>query len=136
MVVSPHLLYELQAVLSREKFRRYLTIDEVREYLLWLRDHAVLAENVAQYVTTGSTPDPDDCLIGVAISSASQVLVSGDSHLLDLETSTTGGISTPTITPREFFAVEAVGIDPAPLSVYAPNCPEYPFSETRIQDPA
>jgi putative PIN family toxin of toxin-antitoxin system len=105
LVVSPHLLYELQAVLSREKFRRYLPIDEVREYLLWLREHAVVAENVAEDVTAGSTPDPDDdYLVGVAISSASEVLVSGDAHLLDLETRIPGGISTPTITPREFLA--------------------------------
>jgi putative PIN family toxin of toxin-antitoxin system len=85
-------------------FRRYLTIDEVREYLLWLREHAVIVENVAEDVTVGSTPDPDDdYLIGLAISSASEVIVSGDSHLLDLMTSMTGGISTPTITPREYL---------------------------------
>lgn len=105
LVVSPHLLYELQAVLSREKFRRYLTIDEVREYLLWPAVCFALFSTTTTACSRSSTLDPDDdYLVGVAISSASQVLVSGDPHLLDLETSTTGGISTPTSTPREFLA--------------------------------
>jgi putative PIN family toxin of toxin-antitoxin system len=104
VVVSPHLLYELQAVLSREKFRRYLTIAEVREYLLWVRDRAVVMEIAGEDVVAGVTPDPDDdYLIAVAIGSAAEVLVSGDSHLLDLETDVTSGVSTTIITPREFL---------------------------------
>lgn len=76
----------------------------MREYLLWLREHARVAEIAGEDVVAGATPDPDDdYLIAVAIGSAAEVLVSGDSHLLDLETDMTSGVSTPIITPREFL---------------------------------
>jgi putative PIN family toxin of toxin-antitoxin system len=93
-------LYELQAVLSREKFRRYLTIAEVREYLLWIRDRVVIVEIAGEDVVVGATPD---YLIAVAIGSAAEILVSGDSHLLDLEADMTSGVSTTIITPHEFL---------------------------------
>jgi predicted nucleic acid-binding protein len=76
----------------------------VREYLLWVRDRAVVVEVSGGDVEKGVTPDPDDdYLIAVAIGSAAELLVSGDSHLLDLETDMTSGVSTTIITPREFL---------------------------------
>lgn len=76
----------------------------MREYLLWLREHATVVEVAGGGLFAGATPDPDDdYLIAVAAGSAAEVLVSGDSHLLDLETNMTSGISTTIVTPREFL---------------------------------
>jgi putative PIN family toxin of toxin-antitoxin system len=40
LVVSAEILFELQEVLTRPKFRRYVTLEQVRDYVLWLHDHA------------------------------------------------------------------------------------------------
>jgi putative PIN family toxin of toxin-antitoxin system len=94
LVVSEHLLYELQVVLSREKFRRYLTIAEVEQYLLWLRDHAELVEIEEEDFLLEATADPDDdYLLALTISAGAQVLVSGDPHVL--EASSGSSIFTP-----------------------------------------
>lgn len=69
-----------------------------------MRDWAVVVETAEQTVIAGVTPDPDDdYLIAVAIGSAAEVLVSGDSHLLGLETDMPSGVSTTIVTPREFL---------------------------------
>ncbi len=104
LVVSPHLLYELQAVLSRDKFRRYLMMVQVGEYLLWLRSQSTVVEHVPEGASAGATPDPDDdYLVALAVASGASHLVSGDGHLLDAQTGATGAISTPILTPREFL---------------------------------
>ncbi len=104
LVVSPHLLYELQAVLSRDKFRRYLTFAEARQYLLWLRAMSTTLEHVPEGASAGATLDPDDdYLVALAVASGASYLVSGDRHLLDVETSAAGAISTPIFAPREFL---------------------------------
>lgn len=38
MLVSDELLFELEVVLLRRKFRRYLTTREALEYVMWLSD--------------------------------------------------------------------------------------------------
>ncbi len=43
MVVSYDLLYELEAVLLRDKFRRRLAVSDVLEYVLWIRERSTLA---------------------------------------------------------------------------------------------
>lgn len=61
MVASAEILFELQEVLSRPKFRRYLTLEEVREYVLWLHDRAAaVSEELPSNVVRGVTGDPDD----------------------------------------------------------------------------
>lgn len=83
LIASSHLLHELQAVLSRKKFRRYLTYGEALEYVLWLREGATLVE---EGETQRVTADPDDdYLIALAKTSGADLIVSGDRHLLELE---------------------------------------------------
>ena len=55
-------------MLTRPKFRRYLTLDQVRDYVLWLHDHAAeVSEELPWDVVQGVTADPDDDYIaGVA----------------------------------------------------------------------
>jgi predicted nucleic acid-binding protein len=88
LVVSPRLLYELQTVLAREKFRRYLTYDEATEYVSWLHHEAEVVRGLPENVVRGAVEiDPDDeYLVGLAgtLGGGDSYLVSVDRHLLDL----------------------------------------------------
>jgi putative PIN family toxin of toxin-antitoxin system len=97
LVVSPRLLAELAGVLRREKFRAYLSLDEVSEYVEGL---AVLAETVAD---PGSAPrvsrDPaDDYLVALADAAGATAIVSGDADLLAINAP-----PIPVLTPRELL---------------------------------
>jgi predicted nucleic acid-binding protein len=72
LVVSPHLLAELLGVLQREKFRRYVTVDEAEQYATGIASHA--------------EGDPkDDYLIALAREAGVDAIVSGDADLLVLD---------------------------------------------------
>lgn len=96
LVVSPLLLDELQSVLQRKKFRRYVDLDGVAAYLDLLRRDAELA-------TDPETPppirckDPDDDYLIALAHSQSAALVSGDSDLLELAD------RIPVFSPAEFL---------------------------------
>ena len=83
LIVSPHLLDELEAVLRREKFRRYIDLDGVTAYLDLLRRDAQLAADPGTPPPIRCTDPDDDYLIALA-HSQSAALVSGDSDLLEL----------------------------------------------------
>jgi len=86
LIVSPLLLEELEAVLLRKKFRRYATVEEVADYLAFLRRQGTLVRDPDQPAPL-SCPDPkDEYLLALAYAQKA-ILVSGDSDLLEL----TGG---------------------------------------------
>jgi putative PIN family toxin of toxin-antitoxin system len=99
LIVSPLLLEELKLVLLREKFRRYVDLGVVDQYLELLRRDAVLAADPAEPPPIQCTDPDDDYLIALA-HSCSAALVSGDGHLLELA----GEI--PVFTPSEFLAAQ------------------------------
>ncbi len=108
MAASPEVLFELQEVLSRPKFRRYLTYAGALEYVLWVHDMADITEELPVEVVQGVTPDPDDdYLAGIAYRGEAGVIVSGDRHLLDLPDRAikdgVGGLLARILTPREFL---------------------------------
>jgi uncharacterized protein len=85
MVASPALLAELRGVLWREKFRRYVTLGEVDEYISALSALAeVRADPPADDVPQVCRDPDDDYLITLARAAGVQLLVSGDRDLLDL----------------------------------------------------
>lgn len=96
LIVSPLLLGELEKMLAREKFRRYVDLDAVRDYVGLLRRDAVVAEDPAEEPPLRSVDPDDDYLIALAFNQKA-VLVSGDKHLLDL----TGGA--PILTPADLL---------------------------------
>lgn len=96
LIVSPLLLGELEEVLAREKFRRYVDLDAVRDYVDLLRRDAVVADDPAEEPPLRSADPDDDYLIALAFSQKA-VLVSGDKHLLDL----TGGA--PILSPADLL---------------------------------
>lgn len=83
LIVSPQLLDELEAVLRREKFRRYVDLDGVTAYLDLLRRDAQLAADPETPPPIRCTDPDDDYLIALA-HSQSAALISGDSDLLEL----------------------------------------------------
>lgn len=97
LIVSPQLLDELEAVLRREKFRRYVDLDGVAAYLDLLRRDAQLAADPEAAPPIRCADPDDDYLIALA-HSQSAALVSRDSDLLELA----GEI--PVFSPAEFLA--------------------------------
>jgi putative PIN family toxin of toxin-antitoxin system len=97
LVVSPRLLEELHGVLGRERFRRWITLDEADAFVAAIGVDAILLDGLP--AETGLTPDPDDdYLVGLARSAEADHLVSGDRHLLDLIDA-----SPPVLSPRAFL---------------------------------
>jgi len=63
LIVSPQLVSEVAGVLARPKFDRYVTPDEVADFLDMLRNDAVVHPDAA--VIERATRDPgDDYLVG------------------------------------------------------------------------
>lgn len=83
IITSPALLSELQEVLGRGKFWRWVTLDEAAQYVELIRFHGtVFHDPPAQ---PGLTRDPDDdYLVNLADAARVYFLISGDSDLLDL----------------------------------------------------
>jgi predicted nucleic acid-binding protein len=110
LVVSPRLLHELQAVLARERFRRYFTYEEATEYVSWLHHGAEVVRDPAEDVVRGAVEaDPDDeYLVGLAGTlGGDSYLLSVDRHLLDLPDRAVkdgeGRTLARILTPREFL---------------------------------
>lgn len=108
LIVSPHLLYELEAVLLRHKFRSKLPYEDVLGYVSWLHDRASVSEGLTADVVKGTTGDPDDdYLVGLAALAGVAYLVSGDPHLLGfpgkLVRDGDGRVLARVMTPREFL---------------------------------
>lgn len=97
LIVSPLLLAELEDVLHRGKFRRYVDLDAAGDYIDLLRRDAVVAADPDDPPILRSTDLDDDYLIALA-QSQSAVLASGDSDLLDLA----GGA--PILPPADYLA--------------------------------
>lgn len=97
IVVSPHLLSELAEVLTRERFRRYCTLDEASEYVEGLARLAITVSDPP--AERGMTRDPDDdYLVTLARVAGADALVSGDLDLLD------AAIEPRAVTPAAFVA--------------------------------
>lgn len=107
LVIPAEVLFELQEVLARPKFRRYLSEAEAIGYVLRIHDEAAeVSEELPEDVVRGVTGDPDDdYLAGVAFRGRADIIVSGDRHLLDLGTirDGLGNVLARVLTPREFL---------------------------------
>lgn len=98
LIVSPLLLRELEAVLRRDRFRRYFDLTTVKEYVERLRHDATVARDPDGPGPLRAADPADDYLIALACSQ-NAILVSGDKHLLDL----IGG-GAPILAPGDLLA--------------------------------
>lgn len=99
LILSPLLLGELERVLRRDKFRRYVRIDEVLEFIGLLRGEFPPVPDPEDVGQLRSADPNDDYLIALA-KSQSSILVSGDKHLLDL-----AGNGAPVLAPADFLEI-------------------------------
>lgn len=97
LVVSPLLLEELESVLLREKFRRYVDLDVIDQYVELLRRDSTGSSDPTEPPPICCADPDDDYLIALA-HSRHAALVSGDGHLLELAR------EIPVFSPSEFFA--------------------------------
>lgn len=99
LVVSPALLAELREVLRRDRFRAYVTLEQVDAYVAIIERDAIVIADPPPSTATPVASDPDDAFL-VALARAARVnaLVSGDARLLELA----GRM--PVMTPRAFLA--------------------------------
>ncbi|OUC12969.1 MAG: putative toxin-antitoxin system toxin component, PIN family [Alkalinema sp. CACIAM 70d] len=82
VLLSLDLLGELNEVLGRERFNRYLTSEEREEFLEALVERAVLVEITE---TVQECRDPkDDKILELALNGEAQYIISGDRDLLIL----------------------------------------------------
>lgn len=80
LLLSLELLEEIAEVLSREKFKRYITNDEREEFLETLLERANLIEVVD---TVEECRDPkDNHILELALSGEASIIVTGDKDLL------------------------------------------------------
>lgn len=99
VLLSLELLEELNNVLNREKFNRYLTSEEREDFLEALVEQAILVE-VTERVLVCRDPK-DNQILELAISGQAEYIVTGDRDLLVLNPFR--GISI--VTPEEFLQV-------------------------------
>jgi len=96
MIVSPHLLAELEAVLVREKFRRYRPLEDVAAYLALFEKATLVDDPVARRVVP--LDSADDYIMALGQVAGADYVVSGDSHLTLLTDA-----HPPVLRPRTFF---------------------------------
>jgi uncharacterized protein len=82
VLLSLDLLEELNEVLGRERFNRYLTSEEREEFLEALIERAVLVE-ITENVQECRDPK-DDKVLELALNGKAQYIISGDRDLLVL----------------------------------------------------
>lgn len=82
MLISEETAAELLDVLTREKFRKYLPLDQSLDYIEW---YIALAEQVAITHSFAACRDPrDDKFLSLAVSGRADCIVAGDRDLLDM----------------------------------------------------
>ena len=85
LIVSPMLLDELSAVLARPKFRRYLSVEDVRRFVAVIRKLADVVDDPPDGEEPITDDPDDDFLVVLAEAVGADALVSGDPHLTTLQ---------------------------------------------------
>jgi uncharacterized protein len=101
LCVSARLLEELDGVLCRDKFRRYVSLATARKHVRQIRRDAVLAPDPEGPPPLRAADPKDDYLIALA-QSQNAILVSDDKHLLDLS-----GGGAPILSPADLLVAVA-----------------------------
>lgn len=97
LVTSPALLAELRAVLRRDKFRPYVSLEEAEEFVALIRRESTSMEDPEPPAVPLSEDPGDEYLIQLARAARAAALVSGDPHLTRLRS------RIPVKSPREFL---------------------------------
>jgi putative PIN family toxin of toxin-antitoxin system len=98
LIISPLLVAELDRALAYPKLRKQIPAEQVTAVVDWLRRSATMNADPADAPPI-SSPDPDDDYLLSLAADARAALVSGDKHLLSLDT------TLPIHTPAAFLAI-------------------------------
>jgi uncharacterized protein len=81
-LVSEETVAEIFAVLSREKFRRYISQNSAIDYVEW---YVGISESVVVQEHIAACRDPkDDKFLALAVAGKADCIIAGDSDLLDM----------------------------------------------------
>jgi len=81
-LISVETVEELQTVLNRPKFRKYISQDSALEYIEW---YIGISETVTVTEQVIACRDPkDDKFLSLAVSGKADCLIAGDKDLLDM----------------------------------------------------
>jgi putative PIN family toxin of toxin-antitoxin system len=97
LVASPLLLAELDEVLGRAKFHRWVSAAEASAYVGLIRREARVEDDPPPAGAALSADPDDEYLIDLARDAQADALVTGDTHLLELRA------VIPALTPAEFL---------------------------------
>jgi len=99
VLTSRHLIEEIQMVLSRPKFKKYIKYSDIKEFITI---HLKLCLLVDTDVTTGQLTDPkDNFLLNLYTKGKATVIVSGDKEFLH----EAGELNFRVMTLREFETI-------------------------------
>ena len=85
LVVSPEILEEVVRVLAYPRIRKYVSADEADRYIALLRMHTQVIRPAEDLHVVDADPD-DDKFLALAVACNADCVVSGDGHLLSIET--------------------------------------------------
>jgi putative PIN family toxin of toxin-antitoxin system len=98
VLYSIETITELTDVLSRKKFAKYTSSDEIVTLLTWVTTNGEFV--AVEAPVTGSRDIKDNKFLSVAVAGRADYLISGDQDLLVL-----GAVSgTPIVTPKDFLS--------------------------------
>ena len=98
-LLSEELVNEVNEILQRKKFERYVSAEQREEFLIALVQSSELIE-ITETITVCRDPK-DNYLLELAVSGGAQVIVTGDSDLLILNPFQEIKI----VTPRDYLSI-------------------------------
>jgi putative PIN family toxin of toxin-antitoxin system len=83
LIISNEIVSEFLGVISRKKFERYISEDDVQSFLAALHQTARMITIQSAFKVVAVDP-PDDIILRTAYDGNADYIVSGDKHLLSL----------------------------------------------------
>ena len=83
LLISSEIISEFLVVISRRKFERYITENDIREFLDALHQTAKMTKIKSTFKVVKADP-ADDVILRTAYDGEADYIVSGDNHLLSL----------------------------------------------------
>jgi putative PIN family toxin of toxin-antitoxin system len=95
IIYSEKLLNEFIEVTQRDKFRKFISLDDLEVILNYLGDFAIFVENIEKKYTL-CRDLKDNFLLDLAVTAEADFLVTGDKDLLEIKTLDNVRIISPT----------------------------------------
>ena len=95
IIYSEKLLNEFIEVTQRDKFRKFISLDDLEVILNFLGDFAIFVENIEKKYTL-CRDLKDNFLLDLAVTAEADFLVTGDKDLLEIKTLENVKILSPT----------------------------------------